>query len=243
MDFLKEYKVFNIRKPNYEYKFIKTPYSNLNNILEHGIPLGQAIMLAGPASIGKTSLAAVLASQFKNNIYVDADYKMNYDYIRTLYGYKYDLYILRSNLFEDILPVAYYMMKKYQSCIVLDSVPMLISKYDKFDTFEDSNYRTVGYISELLKKLYTVIYKNNSLIIIINQLRQDVRTGRVTIPGGTFLYHQTALYLYMRKHHVIKSSFDNILGFRALFDIVYNKFGKPGQCGMNYIFDQGFVNS
>ena len=217
------------------------PSLEVMDVALNGIPLKQMIIISGPTSIGKTSLAATLASGFKYNLYIDADHKVDGRYLNEISASVNPIYVMQNNYIEDILPVIVDILDNWKSCIVIDSFPMLISKsFIDNSTLQNSfNLINTRLVNEFIKKIAAYIYKHQSLIIIINQIRKDTATGGIAIPGGSFLFDRSAQHIYMVKQRNITDGLSRI-GHDILCKVIFNKYNNCTDFPLTLYYGKGF---
>lgn len=205
--------------------YYKTPIPHLNIILGGaGVPLPSIIEMFGSEGGAKTTIALFFASQFLKNfknsrfLYIDTEFKLDekrFDYIMFNNNISKDRYeIFRSNYIEDIFDKLEEEYRKagieeVKLIAVLDSIANTISKPKKKrkkngeEVEESKGYsgaKDASLITSRLTSLSADVFKANSQLIIINQVRDNLSTGRgFRTPKGRHLKHIVPIRIKVSK--------------------------------------------
>ena len=218
-----------------------------------GIPLGKLVEIFGEEGSGKSSLAYRIAGyaqkmglpvgwidcehSFQENLaYINGCDPNNLAYSNMINHEDpdKDLYA------EDVMDYMIKMMKSGIKIIVLDSVANLVPKA----LFEaKSEQQFMGLLPRLLSnnlgKLVGHAEKNGSLLVFINQLRENLSVtygDKDTSPGGHSLKHNASLRLKVTKRkskdadiHISDPDTGEpiLIGRHSMVKIVKNRFAKP----------------
>jgi recombination protein RecA len=168
-----------------------------------GIPVPSIMEFFGSEGGSKTTLALYLATKFLNNfensefIYIDAEFKLDekrFNYIIYNSGIEKDrVEIIRSNIIEDIFDdlskrLESNALEGKKTIIVLDSIANLMSKTNEGKGY--SGAKDAAIIAGKLTELSYKIYRSKSQLILINQVRDNLQTGRgLRTPKGRYIKH------------------------------------------------------
>ena len=122
-------------------------------------------------------------------------------------------------------------------CMVLDSIPMLVSQNLYEESMEKKSYGGIaGAAAEFARKVSGKISKHNTALIMINQVREDLSNpyNIYKTPGGRALRHLYGLRLYVDRGSFIdennkelKSNAENPHGNLVNMKIIKTKVCKP----------------
>lgn len=174
--------------------------AELNNLLEKDSKQAQK-----DASKVKAELDELKELGPKKVVYVDAENTLDEAWARKLGVDTDELYLIRpqDHTAEQVLQMIIDICNSGQViCLVLDSIPSLVSQklYDK--TMEDKSYAGISdAAAEFSRKISSVISKHHTALIMINQIRDNMQNpfDRFHTPGGRALKHLHALRLFFAK--------------------------------------------
>lgn len=201
-----------------------------------GLPKGRIIEIYGPESSGKSTLAmhVVAQSQKEGGVcaYIDAEHAMDAKYAKDL-GIDVDqLIISQPDYGEQALDIAEMLIRSGAvDIIVIDSVAALVPKAElEGDMGAVHMGLQARLMSQALRKLTPVVHKSNTVLIFINQIRQNIGAmpfaPKETTTGGKALKFYASLRLDMRKVASLKKG-DTHIGNRVAIKVVKNKVAPP----------------
>jgi len=115
--------------------------------------------------------------------------------------------------------------------IVIDSVAALVPKAELEGDMGDTHVGLQARLmSQALRKLTPVVHKSKSIIVFINQIRQNINAmpyaSKEVTSGGNALKFYASLRLDVRKIASLKKN-DEHIGNRLLIRVVKNKVAPP----------------
>lgn len=160
-------------KEEYHQSFLKTKFSNLNEILGNGLPCGRIIEIYGPSQIGKSLLSINILSD-EACLYFDISRKLCIDYLHD------KPYIIPSRRNNDDLFDAIENTCNEDMLYVIDDLPML------GDQFNEDAAR-FKWLSSRFGRLQRALVQTKSIVIVLNQIRTSTGTGKIYNPhSGCF---------------------------------------------------------
>ncbi|WXB47426.1 MAG: recombinase RecA [Candidatus Shikimatogenerans sp. Tmey] len=208
-----------------------------------GYPEGRIIEIFGQESSGKTTLAlqAIIEAQKKNFFcaFIDAEHAFDFNYCKNIGVDLNKLLLHQPNYGEQALEIVDKLIKsKIFKIIVIDSVSALTPKLEiKGEIGDASIGLQARLMSQALRKLTYNVYKNKSIIIFLNQIREKISNfsykTQVT-SGGNALKFYSSIRLNIKKISFIKKE-DIIIGNKILVKVVKNKLYPPFREAKLYI--------
>ena len=173
---------------------IKTGSLGLDSILNGGIRSGWAVLLYGDYASGKSTAALHMAAEAQklNRIvyYFDLENALNKSLLNTIQGLDVKkLTVLRPVGAEKTFDIIEKLLREINSplFIILDSVAALVPLKELENAMEDQEMGTKAkLISKAMRKLIPYLAKQQSSLILINQVREKMNAyGDPEIaPGG-----------------------------------------------------------
>ena len=238
---------------------VSTGIPDLDEVLGGGVAKGRIIEVFGPESAGKTTLALTLASALaaddpsKSVVYIDAEHAVSPDQIRRLFPDTSRFVLVQPDSLEDAFNAVSKVLqtgKRLASVFVIDSIAALSPKAEiDGETGEMHVGLHARLIGASLRRVKTLLAREESVLICINQLRSKIGVmfgNPETTPGGNALkfYASHRLDVRIDDRGGMKSgigdskpvSVGNVISVKA----VKNKVGEPyKQCLLNLRWGAG----
>ena len=209
-----------------------------------GLPLNKITEVCGPPNASKTSFVLNLIKQNPECVtaYLDIDNSINYDYLETM-GIDTDyLVISHPESAEQLIQIVETLVSENAvDIIIVDSIATLISQKELNGSMSiQTNNNT---IVETIKKLSSLIYKSDCAMVLINQIRNDLKSKKY---GSEIAIADRALNTYASVRLDIRQTneihhYDQIIGAKLKISIKKNKVAlKKGESvSINHYFDSG----
>ncbi|WP_186390718.1 recombinase RecA [Candidatus Phytoplasma pini] len=214
-----------------------------------GFPKGRVVEIFGPESSGKTTLTlhAVAEAQKKGGYvaFIDLENALDAQYAKKIGVDINNFIISQPDSAEKALDIVEMLIKSRSvSLIVLDSVAALTPEAELRGESGDSHMGLHARImGQAMRKQSTIISKNNTTVIYVNQLREKVGNiygSSETTPGGKALKYFASLRLDIRRTEYIKDNNNNILGIKSNVKVVKSKVSSPfKKATLEIIYNQG----
>lgn len=207
-----------------------------NAIGINGFPRGRVVEIYGPEASGKTTLAlhVIAQAQKKGGIcaFIDAEHALDPIYCSKLGIKVNDLIISQPDYGEQALDIAEMLIRSNAvDVIVVDSVAALVPKAELEGDMGDVHVGLQARLmSQALRKLTPVVHKSKTVLIFINQIRQNINAmafaNKEVTTGGNALKFYASLRLDVRRIESLKKDDINV-GNRVAIKIVKNKMAPP----------------
>lgn len=215
-----------------------------------GIPRGRIVEIYGPEASGKTTIAlqAVAQAQKRGGIcaFIDAEHALDPQYAKRIGINVDDLIISQPDYGEQALDIAEMLIRSAAlDIVVIDSVAALVPKTELEGDMGDAHVGLQARLmSQALRKLTPVVHKSKTILIFINQVRQNINAmafaPKETTTGGKALKFYASLRLDVRRIETLKDKEGVERGNRVQIKVAKNKVAPPFKVvTVELIFGQG----
>lgn len=186
----------------------------MNYLTRGGMPRGRMVEFVGAEGSGKTTTSLdIIANAQRQGLecfFVDAENTLDEAWATMLGVDIENLVIIKPTQNESaevILQVVIALVESGEfGCGVVDSIPFLVPKAILEGTMDDKSYcGNAGCMTTFVNKINSRLSKTNTLLIMINQLRDKIGSTYVAYntPGGRALKHAYSFRLFFNKGRFI----------------------------------------
>ncbi len=200
-----------------------------------GIPRGRITEIFGQEASGKTTLALHVAAEAQRlggvAAYIDAEHALDAAYAEKIGVRIEDLLVSQPDSGEQALEIAEALVRSGGvDVLVIDSVAALVPRAELEGEMGDAlPGLQARLMSQALRKLAGAVYRSNTALIFINQMRQKIGVmfgSPETTTGGQALKFYASVRLDMRRTNALKDG-ETIVGNRVKVRVVKNKVAPP----------------
>jgi recombination protein RecA len=201
-----------------------------------GLPRGRVVEIYGPEASGKTTMAMHVIAQAQKQggtcAFIDAEHALDSAYATSLGIDINELIISQPDYGEQALDITEMLIRSGAvDVIVIDSVAALVPKAELEGDMGDSHMGLQARLmSQALRKLTPVVHKSKTVLIFINQIRQNIGAmpfaNKEVTTGGNALKFYASLRLDVRRIASLKKN-DVHFGNRVAIKVVKNKMAPP----------------
>jgi len=200
-----------------------------------GFPRGRVVEIFGPESGGKTTIALHAVAQAQKAggaaAFIDAEHAMDPTYAKKLGVNTDDLLVSQPDSGEQALEITEVLVRSGAlDIVVVDSVAALVPRAELDGEMGDSLPGLhARLMSQAMRKLTAIVYKSNTCLIFINQIREKIGVmfgNPETTTGGRALKFYSSVRVEIRRIGSIKEGPQDI-GNRTRVKIVKNKLAPP----------------
>lgn len=214
-----------------------------------GYPKGRIIEIYGPEASGKTTLAlqAVAQSQANGGVcaFIDAEHALDPEHAAKLGIRVNDLIVSQPDYGEQALDIVEMLVRSNAvDIIVVDSVAALVPKAELEGDMGDTHVGLQARLmSQALRKLTPIVHKSKTVLIFINQIRQNINSfafaNKEVTSGGNALKFYASIRVDVRRIASLKKNEEHI-GNRIAVKIVKNKVATPfKKVELDLLFNEG----
>ncbi len=200
-----------------------------------GMPRGRVVEIFGPEASGKTTLALQVVAEAQKlkgtAAFIDAEHALDPAYAGKLGVDVDNLLVAQPDYGEQALEIAETLVRSGGvDLVVVDSVAALVPKAELDGEMGDSHMGLQARLmSQALRKLTGIVFKSNTCLIFINQIREKIGVmfgNPETTTGGRALKFYSSVRVDVRRIAAIKEG-DRVVGSRTKVKVVKNKVAAP----------------
>lgn len=200
-----------------------------------GLPRGRVTEIFGQEASGKTTLALHVVAEAQRlggvAAYIDAEHALDAGYAERIGVRIDDLLVSQPDNGEQALEIAETLVRSGGvDVLVVDSVAALVPRAELEGEMGDAlPGLQARLMSQALRKLSGAVYRSNTCLIFINQMRQKIGVmfgSPDTTTGGQALKFYASVRLDMRRIQSLKDG-EQVVGNRVKVKVVKNKVAPP----------------
>ncbi|XVF07168.1 hypothetical protein REPUB_Repub06bG0115200 [Reevesia pubescens] len=217
-----------------------------------GLPKGRMVEIYGREASGKTTLALHIIKEAQKLggycAYLDVENAMDPSLAESIGVNPQNLLISHPDSAENLLCVVDTLTKSGSvDVIVVDSVAALVPQCELDGSIGDNKHDAQAKImTQALRKIHSSLCRSRTLIIFLNQVRYNSKSGQAfgrmdeVTCGGNALKFYSAIRLRMMRTGLLKSE-DKITGLGVCVQVVKNKLAPALQkAELGIQFGRGF---
>ena len=200
-----------------------------------GMPRGRVVEIFGPEASGKTTLALQVVAEVQKlkgtAAFIDAEHALDPGYAGKIGVDVDNLLLSQPDYGEQALEITEVLVRSGGiDLVVIDSVAALVPKAELDGEMGDSHMGLQARLmSQALRKLTGIVFKSNTCLIFINQIREKIGVmfgNPETTTGGRALKFYSSVRVDVRRIAAIKEG-DRVVGNRTKVKVVKNKVAAP----------------
>jgi recombination protein RecA len=200
-----------------------------------GFPRGRISEIFGPESSGKTTVALQVVAEAQRQggmaAFIDVEHALDPTYAAKLGVDVDNLLVSQPDYAEQALEITSALISSGSiDVLVVDSVAALVPKAELDGEMGDSFVGVQARLmSQAMRKLTGVVFKSNTCLIFINQIREKIGVmfgNPETTSGGRALKFYSSVRADIRRIAAIKEG-EQVIGNRTKVKIVKNKVAPP----------------
>ena len=200
-----------------------------------GMPRGRVVEIFGPEASGKTTLALQVVAEVQKlkgtAAFIDAEHALDPGYAGKIGVDVDNLLLSQPDYGEQALEITEVLVRSGGiDLVVIDSVAALVPKAELDGEMGDSHMGLQARLmSQALRKLTGIVFKSNTCLIFINQIREKIGVmfgNPETTTGGRALKFYSSVRVDVRRIAAIKEG-DRVVGNRTRVKVVKNNVAAP----------------
>lgn len=200
-----------------------------------GLPRGRVCEIYGPESSGKTTIALHLVAEAQKAggvaAFVDAEHALDTVYAKKIGVNLDELLVSQPDTGEQALEIVDMLVRSNAvDVVIVDSVAALTPRAEIEGEMGDHHVGLQARLmSQALRKLTGHIYRSNTTVLFINQIRMKIGVmfgSPETTTGGNALKFYSSVRMDIRRIASLKQG-DEVVGNRARVKVVKNKMSAP----------------
>ena len=214
-----------------------------------GVPRGRITEIFGAESGGKSTLCLALVSEAQKLglrcAYIDMELSMTKELATKVGVDMGKLIYARPVTGEEALSLVDKLLEHDVKLIIVDSVSSLVPEGElEADFDKDSIGLQARMMSKAMRKLLGVVKTNNSALVFVNQIRDDINKmgfgPKTTTSGGRALKFYSSLRLQVARTGWITKAENEKIGLHIKVTTAKNKMSRPQlSADFDFLFETG----